>query len=167
MLTGSFASTRYSSPRATQDIDIVISATPMQLRSLIHDLSGKSYYVDLDSALDAHRRESLFNIIDLNTGWKIDLIFRKSTPFGLEEFGRRRKIELLGLQFYVASPEDIIVAKLEWAKLGESARQIEDAAAILRIQENTLDKSYLNKWIGALGLGEQWMAARRIAGCST
>lgn len=83
MLAGSFASTRYSAPRATQDIDIVISATQEQLQSFIQYLSAEDYYVELDAALETHRRESLFNVIDLKTGWKIDLIFRKSTPFGL------------------------------------------------------------------------------------
>jgi hypothetical protein len=126
MLVGSFASTRYSSPRSTQNIDIVISATPEELRSFIEDLKGKSYYAEIEAALEAHRNESLFNIIDLNTGWKIDLIFLKSTAFGQEEFRRRRKIEVHGFQLFVASPEDIIVAKLEWAKLGASHRQLED-----------------------------------------
>ena len=99
MLVGSFASTRYSSPRSTQNIDIVISATPEQLRIFIEDLIAKNWYAEIEAALEAHRNESLFNIIELNTGWKIDLIFRKSTAFGQEEFRRRRKVELHGLQY--------------------------------------------------------------------
>lgn len=163
MLVGSFASTRYSSPRSTQDIDIVISATAAQLTTFIQYLGGKGYYAELDAALEAHRRNSLFNIIDLNTGWKIDLIFSKPTPFGMEEFRRRRKIELHGLQIYVASPEDVIIAKLEWAKLGGSQRQIEDASAILRVQGATLDNTYLEKWVGKLDLKDQWELAQKDA----
>jgi hypothetical protein len=64
----------------------------------------------------------------------------------------------------VASPEDIIIAKLEWAKLGHSQRQIEDAAAVLRVQSETLDKTYLEKWISELQLNDQWDLARRAAG---
>lgn len=164
MLVGSFASTRYSSPRSTQDIDIVISATPEQLKILVEDLNGKNWYADGEAALDAYRNKSLFNIIDLNTGWKIDLIFRKATAFGQEEFQRRRKIELHGLQLFVASPEDIIIAKLEWSKLGASHRQIEDVVAILRVQGQALDMAYLRKWISELGLSVEWDRACGIAG---
>ncbi len=164
MLVGSFASTRYSSPRSTQNIDIVISATPEQLRIFIADLKGKNWYAEAEAALEAHRNESLFNIIELNTGWKIDLIFRKSTAFGQEEFRRRRKVELHGLQVFVASPEDIIVAKLKWAKIGGSHRQLEDVAAILRVQGQALDMGYLRKWISELRLTVEWDRAQAVAG---
>src|SRR5437879_7527711 len=75
MLTGSFASVYYGSPRSTQDIDLVIAANPAQLRTFTEGLARGEYYADLDAALEAHMRESLFNIIDLKTGWKD----RKST----------------------------------------------------------------------------------------
>lgn len=166
MLTGSFASTRYSSPRSTQDIDIVVSAGPERLKSLIQNLNRKHYYAELNDALRAHQDESLFNVIDLDTGWKIDLIFRKSTPFGLEEFRRRRKVEIGGLSLFVASPEDVIISKLAWAKEGASQRQIEDAAAVLSVLGQSLDMNYLEKWTSDLGLEEQWNAARKIAGWS-
>lgn len=70
------------------------------------------------------------------------------------------------LSVFVASPEDVIVAKLEWAKLGGSQRQIEDAAAIMRIQGDALDQSYLENWISELELSDQWMLASRLAGSS-
>lgn len=163
MLVGSFASTHYSSPRSTQDIDIVISATPAQVQLLIETLCQNNYYVQLDDALGAQKRESLFNIIDQKTGWKIDLIFRKSTTFGQEEFRRRRKIELRGLPIFVASPEDIIIAKLDWAKQGGSQRQIEDAASVLQVQGEELDIRYLEKWVSQLHLEELWKRATRLA----
>src|SRR5215831_7487831 len=125
MLTGSFASTHYGTSRSTQDLDIVINPTDEQLGKLIESLNMNNYYVDLNSALEAKRRESLFNIIDRETGWKIDLIFRKSRPFSKEEFSRRSVVVLQGFPVYVASAEDVIIAKLEWAKLGQSQRQIE------------------------------------------
>ena len=161
MLTGSFASAHYGVPRSTQDIDIVIEANEAQIRDLIRGLSGARYYVELDAALEAHRRESMFNVIDRETGWKIDLIVRKDRPFSREEFGRRQLVQELSI--FVASPEDVILAKLEWAKLGESQRQIEDAAAILRIQRDKLERSYLEKWIDGLGLAKQWGDAMRAA----
>ncbi len=98
MLTGSFASAHYGAPRSTQDIDLVIQTTAAQLRVFCESLSKHRYYVDLDAALEAHRRVSLFNVIDLSTGWKIDLIFRKTRPFSQREFSRRQLVDLQGLR---------------------------------------------------------------------
>jgi len=166
MLTGSFASAHYSAPRSTQDIDLVIEATAPQLRAFVACLPSDEYYVDLDAALEAHHRESLFNVIDMTAGWKIDMIFRKSRSFSREEFGRRRLVNVQGLRLFVASVEDVIIAKLEWARLANSQRQIEDVAAVLRLQSEALDRSYLERWISELGLNEQWKIAKRTAGLS-
>jgi hypothetical protein len=60
---------------------------------------------------------------------------------------------------WVASLEDTIIAKLEWAELGGSARQLEDVAALLRVAGDGLDHAYLERWIRELRLDEQWRAA--------
>jgi hypothetical protein len=163
MLSGSFASAYYGTPRSTQDIDLVIVATPAQLRIFIERLPSGEYYADVEAALEAHRRESLFNIIDLATGWKIDMILRKSRPYSHEEFGRRQPLNVQGVSLFVASAEDVIIAKLEWSKLAQSQRQIEDVAGILRIRWNLLEHSYLRRWIRELQLMTEWDNARRIA----
>jgi hypothetical protein len=164
MLSGSFASAYYGAPRSTQDIDLVIAATPAQLRAFIENLPGNEYYANLDAALEAHQRQSLFNVIDLATGWKIDLIFRKSRVFSQEEFQRRQLVDVSGIPLFVASSEDVIVSKLEWAKLAQSRRHIEDVAGILRVRWESLDRSYLEKWIISLALEIEWSDARRAAG---
>jgi predicted nucleotidyltransferase len=166
MVSGSFASAHYGAPRSTQDIDIVIDATAQQLRTFVENLPHGEYYSDLDAALEAHQRRSLFNVIDLATGWKIDLIIRKARAFSQEELSRRQKVDLQGLSLFVASAEDLIIAKLEWAQRAQSQRQIDDVAAILRIRFEALDRSYLERWIGELDLGREWHEARRAAGLS-
>jgi len=166
MLAGSFASACYGAPRATQDIDVVVSSTPDQLRTLVRLLAMDKYYVDLDAALEAQKRQSLFNVVDLATGWKIDFIIRKSRAFSEEEFCRRTRLNLEGVPLFVASAEDVVISKLEWAKLAQSLRQIEDVAAILRMRWDSLDQSYLEKWILELGLTMEWNDARRAAGIS-
>jgi hypothetical protein len=164
MLSGSFASAYYGAARSTQDIDFVIHASSQQLRSFIEALPVSEYYADLDSALEAHQRQSLFNVIDQATGWKIDLIIRKSRPFSQEEFRRRQGVTLHDVPLFVASAEDVVISKLEWAKLAQSRRQIEDAAAILRVRSGALDHAYLAKWIGDLGLPDEWREAIQVAG---
>jgi uncharacterized nucleotidyltransferase DUF6036 len=166
MLSGSFASAYYGAARSTQDIDFVIHASSEQLRSFIEALPVVEYYADLDSALEAHHRQSLFNVIDQATGWKIDLIIRKSRPYSQEELERRQRVTLHGVSLFMTTAEDAVISKLEWAKLAQSRRQIEDAASILRARWDALDHSYLEKWIGELDLEKQWHDARRVAGIS-
>lgn len=144
----------------------MIAANPAQSRTFVRSLPIGEYYSDLDAALEAHNRESLFNVIDLATGWKIDLILRKSRDFSLEEFRRRQLVAVQGLPLFVASGQDVVIAKLEWSKLAQSQRQIEDAAVILRLRWEALDRSYLQKWISKLGLTREWKHAKRIAGVS-
>ena len=164
MLVGSFAATYYGASRSTRDIDIVMEAHPDDLRKFIPALQQDNYYVELDAALEAQRHESLFNAIDNETGWKIDFIFLKSSPFSQEEFQRRQAAAIFGISLFVASAEDLILSKLEWSRLGESHRQREDAARVLRAQWPMLDQAYLRKWIANLHLQEQWTDALSIAG---
>lgn len=156
MLTGSFASVYYGSPRSTQDIDFVIAATPAQLQAFIQGLPPSEYYVDTDAALEAQKRQSMFNVIDMKTGWKIDLIILKARAFSQEEFSRRRRLSLEGTSLFIASVEDVILAKLEWSKLAQSRRQIEDAAGILKLRAASLDFQYLDKWLNNLELTNEW-----------
>ena len=136
-----------------------------ELRAFVEALSDNEYYTDLDSALEAHKRQSWFdrwfNVIDLATGWKIDLIIRKSRPYSQE--GRRQRVNLHGVSLFMTTAEDAVISKLEWAKVAQSRRQIEDAAAILRVRWDALDRSYLAKWIGELGLKKEWDNAKATA----
>lgn len=166
MLTGSFASAHYGSMRSTMDIDLVIAATRGQVEAFLSSLSSDEYYAELQAALEAQSRESMFNIIDLAGGWKIDLIFRKSRAFSQEEFSRRRLLNMDGVPLFVATAEDVVIAKLEWAKLGQSQRQLEDVAAILSLRRHELDYVYLQRWIIPLELSREWDMAKAAAGIS-
>lgn len=160
MLTGSFAAAYHGASRSTMDVDLVIDATPAQLRAMVDQLPAPDYYVSLDAALEARQHESLFNVIHLPTGWKVDLIIRKSRAFSRTEFERRTPVEWEGVRLAVATVEDINLAKLEWAKLDESARQLEDVAALVRVAGPDLDRTYLERWLDALGVREAWETVR-------
>ena len=164
MLTGSFASSLHGTPRATQDIDFVIAPSLDRLLVFVRSLDPDQYYVSEAAAAEAHQNEGMFNLIDLRAGWKVDLILRKSRPFSREEFDRRAAEDVGGVRLYVASPEDVIVAKMEWAKRGGSSRQIEDAAGILRVRGEELDRDYIERWTRELGLEREWDDVRRTAG---
>ena len=163
MVTGSFASSYHGISRASQDIDIVISPTADQVRAFIKLLREEDYYADENAALEAQRQQRQFNVIDQKTGWKIDFIIRKSRPFSLREFDRRKDAEVYGVKLAIATAEDVLLSKLEWAKLGESHRQIEDAAAILKMRADELDMAYIREWVENLQISSQWQEVRRIA----
>jgi hypothetical protein len=160
MLTGSVAAAWHGAGRATLDVDLVVEARIDQVDPFITALSDHSLYVSDTAAREAIANESMFNVVDTATGWKVDLMVRKSRPFSHAEFARRRPIEVDGLQLHVASLEDLIVAKLEWAKLGGSARQLEDVATMVRVAGTGIAHDYLDHWIDELELQAQWHVVR-------
>jgi hypothetical protein len=106
----------------------------------------------------------MFNLIDEVITLKIDLIFRKPRAFSEQEFERRKSADVEGGQFFIVSAEDLIVATLEWAKIGLSTRQMDDVVGILKVRGDQLDFAHISKWILELGLAEQWSLARALAG---
>lgn len=163
MVTGSVASSHHGRPRSTHDTDIVIDPAPEQLDRLVAGLSAAGFYVDPARARDALRRRLQFNAIETQFACKIDLIIRKDRPFSREELARRQPAELApGVPLALASPEDTIVAKLEWArKAGGSEKQLADVAGILAVTPS-LDHDYIEKWAGELGLLDLWRDARDL-----
>jgi hypothetical protein len=159
MVTGSFASSAHGTPRATNDIDIVIAPTRDQLLALLERFPESTYYSSREHALDALRDRSQFNVIDYGGMWKIDFIVRKDRAFSELELRRRARVEIAGVTLYAATPEDVLISKLEWSKLGESQRQIDDAAGIIRVQGDNLDTAYIQQWVARLGLENEWRAA--------
>jgi hypothetical protein len=164
MLTGSVAAAYHGAPRATVDIDLVVVATPAQLRRVVAECQHAGLYASEEAALESQRSSGMFNVIDPASGWKVDLIHRKDRPFSHEEFARRVPAVLNGVSVAVATLEDVILSKLEWAHLGGSRRQLEDVATLLRVRRDELDRAYVQRWVAALGLKSEWSEALRQAG---
>jgi hypothetical protein len=143
MVTGSVASSLHGNPRSTRDLDVVIDPTAEQLRSLIKRLAALDYYADEQQAMDALVHRSQFNVIDNVTGWKVDFIFREHSPFGQVAFERRAEADVAGYGVQTASAEDVLLAKMRWAKAGGSDLQIRDAAGIFSVQADPLYLKYI------------------------
>jgi hypothetical protein len=157
MVVGSFASSFHGVPRSSQDLDLVIDPNPMSLRRFLDSLPPTDYYADVDSAREALRERGQFNVIDMATAWKADLIVRKARPFSEEELRRRAEGDILGARVPVASPEDTLIAKLEWAKQGGGSElQLRDATGILAVRGEALDLAYIDHWVRGLALEELW-----------
>ena len=151
MLSGSYSSSLHGRPRATNDADIIIAPSEEQLIAFVKSL-GDDYYVNPDAARDAFKNNSMFNVIDIRNSFKADFIIRKDRPFSKEEFQRRRKSNIMDLDIWVVSPEDVILSKLEWAGNTQSDRQFHDALGVAVVQWEQLDKDYLHKWAEKLNI---------------
>ena len=159
MVVGSFAGMVHGEPRTTYDLDIVIDPSPAALDTLLAAFDPKQVYVDVDVARDALRRRSMFNLVDMSSGWKIDFVIRKDRQFSVEELARRVQAQIIEVDVAVATAEDTIISKLEWAKLSESERQLTDVAGILGVRGADLDVAYIERWVEALDLAAQWQRA--------
>ncbi len=159
MVTGSLASPAHGRIRASEDFDIVIAPSPAQLRTFVSAFPDDQYHADEYDAFESLKHTLQFNIIDFATTWKADLIFKKNREFSRVEFSRRQAHVIDGVHVYIASAEDILIAKLEWAKIGESERQIEDAAGVIERQGPNLDRAYVEHWVNELDLRKQWEIA--------
>ncbi len=160
MLTGSLASAYYAVPRATQDIDLVVETEAPGVERLVRGLREAGCYVDRDAALDAWHSRGQFNAIDPESGWKVDVMVRKDRPYSKAEFVRRQRASFLGVEVAIASLEDVLIAKLEWSRLGDSALQRRDVVQLLERTWGRLDRDYLERWISELGLESEWREAR-------
>ena len=154
MLTGSLASTFYGEPRSTRDIDIVIDPTPAALDRLLDRLRADGLNVDRDAARTALQDRGQFNAIAGDA--KVDFIIRKERPFSIAEFDRRRRVQLPGTEADVVTVEDLILAKLLWARETDSQRQRRDVAGMLGAAGTALDRGYVAGWAERLGVAEDW-----------
>jgi hypothetical protein len=158
MITGSLASSFHGEYRATRDIDIVIDPRADDLDRLLRRLQADGLYVDAEAARLALSEQGQFNAIvgDL----KVDLIVLKSDPFSVSEFGRRIRARLLDVDADLITVEDLVLAKLAWARDLDSERQLRDVAGMVSVSGDALDRTYVTDWAERLGLGEAW---RRVA----
>jgi len=161
MIVGSMASSYHGEPRMTRDVDLVIDPEPASLHRFLDALSPNEFYVDRDAAATALTERSQFNVVEMASGWKVDFVIRKDRLFSLAEFKRRREADVLGVRAYVASAEDTIIAKLEWARSGDSERQLRDVAGILELSGDRLDLAYIERWTSELGLADLWSSVTR------
>jgi hypothetical protein len=155
---GSVASSAHGIPRASLDADIVAALEPNHIEPLLSRL-GSVYYIPTDRLRSAVATRSSCNFIHLATMFKIDIFVSRGRPFDREAANRARPQMIdeapNAPQFPVASPEDIVLAKLEWFRLGDetSERQWSDVVGILKVTENA-DRGYLNRWAAAMGLSD-------------
>ncbi|MFZ4670286.1 MAG: hypothetical protein ACOYML_13360 [Microthrixaceae bacterium] len=151
LVTGSFASIVYSEPRTTMDIDVVVHAPFERLEEFRQQMLALGLYApSIDATTD------MFNVIDLESGWKADIICWQDEPFEHERFARRSEVELLpGVNALIPTVEDMILAKLRWIQGRDSALQLRDVESMIEVNARSLDRKYLMEWATRLGFADR------------
>jgi hypothetical protein len=153
LVGGSVASSWHGAHRSTVDVDLVAELNAADADPLVASMEG-AYYVSLPAVVDAIARKSCFNLVHLATSCKVDLFVSRGRPFDHSALARVAWGSLVrdGTKHPIASLEDILLAKLEWYRLGNetSGRQWDDMLQLARLAGPTLDQAYLVRFANEL-----------------
>ena len=164
-VAGSVASSAHGIARATLDVDVVADLKPHHAERVVAALE-RDYYIELGSVRDAIERRAMFNVVHLDTMLKVDAYLLTEREFDRSSFSRRAQGRLGDDEdarpFFIDSPEDSVLHKLEWYRAGGevSERQWGDIVGVLRVQGDALDGSYLERWAAGLGVSDLLARAR-------
>lgn len=141
----------YGIPRMSADIDVLIEARNRDIPYVVKVLTA-DFVVDSDVIRDAYAERSMFNLIDLDGHVKVDVIVRDEPLPGVDAFGRAHDFEVDGTTVKMLSPEDLIIAKLLWAKDSRSEMQFRDIHGLVHYRG--LDHEYVAAHASRLGVTE-------------
>ena len=150
-LTGSMASNYWGIPRSTHDLDFVVQL-PLSAGTRLVEEFSQDYYIDEEAVWAAQQPPYQFNAIDTRSALKVDFWLARTEPFDQEMLARRARVTLFGEAAWISTAEDVILHKLVWNGVSPSDRQLDDAAGIVAVQAEALDKRYLRHWAQELNL---------------
>lgn len=150
-LTGSMASNYWGIPRTTHDLDFVIQLPSSAVPAIIREFKD-DFHIDEAAVRAAHHPPHQFNAIDTRSALKVDFWLPKPEPFDREMLQRRVETTLFGEPAWIATAEDVILHKVIWNRISPSERQLGDAAGVVAVQAEALDKNYLRRWAKELNL---------------
>lgn len=157
LIGGSIASINYGEIRSTNDVDFVAELRAEHAEQIAEALRD-GWYADGEMMADAIAERSSFNLIDFTTMLKADVFVAKDDAFTRQQFRRRQRLALGEpldpVEAWVASPEDTLLQKLRWYRMGGevSDRQWRDVLGVLKVQAGALDVPYMRQWAADLGV---------------
>lgn len=153
IVTGALAVSFYGLPRTTHDIDLVIELKQEHVAPLVKAFS-KDFYISSKAVQEAISRSSVFNVIDPQSGLKIDFWIARPEALDRERFHRRRQEFLFNRLLWLLSPEDVILSKLLWYEESKLDKHFVDAKGVWEMMRGSLDTSYLQDWAAKLSVAD-------------
>lgn len=151
IIVGSVAAATWGVVRSTRDVDIVAIIDSASVDRFLDGLEGSDLYVPAAHAREVAIHGGSFNIVHTISGGKIDIFVPpRGDDFTASRLNRRRTASVFGLDVYVASAEDVVLAKLRWRLETRSDVQWRDCVEVAATNE--LDFAYLDAWAGRLGV---------------
>lgn len=150
LIGGSLASSFHGVPRSTNDADLVAELPVTAADALAAELTP-AFYADAEMIRDAARRGGSFNVIHLDTMFKVDVFVATRDALVQQELARRQEHRLApdeDVRAFFASAEDTVLQKLDWYRKGGevSDRQWRDVLGVIQVQGSALDVEYLRRW---------------------
>lgn len=160
-ISGSMGSMAYGEYRSTNDVDIVVDLRYGHLHAFREVFQHPEYYFSLEAAREAMEHCTSFKVIHNASGLKVDFKIPDESAFNASRFQRVRGFEMLpGRRVKISAPEDIILKKLEFYKLGGSDKHLRDIASMIKFSGSSFDREYLERCATTLGVTEVWAAVK-------
>jgi hypothetical protein len=156
-VTGSVAAMTYGEPRLTLDVDIVAELREEHAPAFCETFAPPDYYVSQETVRAAIRAHRQFNVLHITEGVKAEIIIPKNTEFNQSRLGRRRPQQIGSRDdVIVASPEDVILKKMEYFQEGGSEKHLRDILSMLKISSSLIDQEYIALWAVKLDVRDVW-----------
>jgi predicted nucleotidyltransferase len=148
MLVGGLAVGIWSEPRATVDIDFMVSMKTDDYNILKKTLKEvKKFIFIYDEPMMFARISFLRATLKSNKNISVDFLFADD-DFKSEALRRKETIQVAGFSVNVTTPEDLVILKL----LSGREQDRLDAKKILEIQKGNLDMEHIQNWLRKLSI---------------
>ena len=162
LIGGAVAAWAWGEPRATQDLDVVISIPVESIGKLSKELELRDMLVPANVILDAildERADLPISAIHIYSGYKADLYFlREFDELRKLALSRRERVDLGPLlgEVYLHTPEDLILYKLWYFSLSQQSKHLRDITSIALTVGDDLDFDYIESWADRKGTIALW-----------
>lgn len=148
MLVGGLAVGIWSEPRATVDIDFLVSIKLDDFEVLKQRLEESDRFIFIhDKPMTFGKISFLRVTLKSNIDVSVDFLFADDA-FKNEALRRKQTVRLANFSVNITTPEDLIILKLLSGRRQDNL----DVEKIFEIQRENLDMEYIRKWSEKLGI---------------